>query len=347
MAIIKVNIEEFMTLSLRFLTLDVRSPSEFDHAHIPIALNLPLFTDEQRVIVGTAYKQKSKKEAIKFGLDFFGPEMRSMVEKVEAMIDSKNTDQQTVLVHCWRGGMRSGAVAWLLDLYGFTVYLLSGGYKSYRNFVLKTFEIPREINIIGGYTGSGKTKLLHVLKNEHNTIDLEKLANHKGSSLGAIGENAQPSQEMFENLINQDLISFDPLPIFIEDESQRIGDIKIPDIFYAQMRKSKIVFLDIPFEKRLDFLCTEYGIHPKDLLISSILRIQKRLGGMETKNAIHFLENNNIRSCFSILLSYYDRWYLSGLYKREDAENLICKIESSFLDVTVNSNLILNAFKSN
>ena len=134
------------------LILDVRSPKEFNHAHIPQAYSLSLFTDDERKIVGTTYKQNSREAAIKIGLDFFGGKMKTMVETVEQL----NPKDKKIFIHCWRGGMRSNAVAWLLDLYGFKVYLLKGGYKAYRNWVLQQFEKEYELKIIGGKTGSGK-----------------------------------------------------------------------------------------------------------------------------------------------------------------------------------------------
>jgi tRNA 2-selenouridine synthase len=403
MAIQKINIAEFLTLSQSHLVLDVRSPSEYAHAHIPNAKSLPLFNDEERKIVGTAYKQESKQIAIKLGLDFFGTKMREMVEEVEGLANSKEQlaigkkqfakstlpieadcplpTAHCILLHCWRGGMRSAGVAWLLDLYGFKVYTLVGGYKAYRNWVLQQFEKDYHFKIIGGYTGSGKTLLLEALAKENIAIiDLEGLANHKGSALGALGQLPQPSQEMFENLLaeelderqqmkddrqrtredgqqteedrqhteederqtednerqifyNEDSKYNEPtanyqlptanyqLPtancIWLEDESQRIGNLQIPMPLWKTMRSSKVYFFEIPFEERLNYLTEEYGVQKKDELVTAIMRIQKRLGGLETKNAINFLLENNFKESFRILLTYYDKYYLKGLYNRE------------------------------
>ena len=155
MALQKINIEEFLSLAKQYRVLDVRSPGEYAHAHIPAALNLPLFNDEERKQVGTAYKQQSRETAIKTGLDYFGVKMRKMVEEVEEIVGGGQSaagnqqlivgEEQTiasklltgncVLLHCWRGGMRSAAVAWLLDLYGYNVFTLAGGYKAYRKWV--------------------------------------------------------------------------------------------------------------------------------------------------------------------------------------------------------------------
>ncbi len=160
----KINIDQFLELAKHHAVIDVRSPGEYNHAHMPGALSLPLFTNAERAEVGTAYKQQSREIAIKIGLDFFGPKMRKMVEEVESIVQSResgagNSELRTnnsVLVYCWRGGMRSGAVSWLLDMYGFKVYTLAGGYKKFRNYVLDSFKKEYAFKILGGYTGSGR-----------------------------------------------------------------------------------------------------------------------------------------------------------------------------------------------
>ena len=370
MAVEKITIERFLDLARLHPVVDVRSPAEYAQAHIPGARSIPLFNDEERKTVGTAYKQQSREIAIKIGLDFFGSKMRSIVEEAERFVNisaekrgsehyksNEKQESRNVIVHCWRGGMRSAGVAWLLDMYGFKVYTLAGGYKAYRNWVSQQFEIPYPFKIIGGYTGSGKTLLLHALKKEGNEmIDLEALANHKGSALGGIGQEAQPSQEMFENLLAAKLAfvkrnsnyreqSKDGQPptancICLEDESQRIGNLQIPMALWNTMRKSAVLFMDIPFEARLDYLTEEYSIHPKEKLVNAVTRIQKRLGGLETKNAINFLLEENHKEAFRILLKYYDKWYAKGLHNRENANELIQKIPATGVNTDTNISLI-------
>lgn len=343
MAITRIQVEEFLALARQYPVLDVRSPGEFGHAHIPGAYSLPLFSDEERKVVGTAYKQESQQKAIKLGLGFYGVKMVKMVEEVENLLQLNEKkqafrrDQHIVLVHCWRGGMRSAGVAWMLDLYGFKVYTLAGGYKAYRKWVLAQFDIPYPINIVGGFTGSGKTEALQALaEKQQSVIDLEGLASHKGSAFGALGQPAQPAQEMFENLLAGELKktvgswqtqhSKDPV-LWLEDESQRIGEVNLPVAFFRQMRDKQIYFLDIPFEERLHFLTEAYGKFEKDKLINAIIRIRKRLGGLETKNAVNFLIEDNIRDCFAILLAYYDKFYLKSLQNREHFSTLFNKID--------------------
>ena len=358
MAISRLDIEAFMQLAPQAVVLDVRSPAEYSHAHIPGAISLPLFSDEERKVVGTAYKQQSREMAIKIGLDFFGPKMRGIVEKTEALCAEKksvveNADvkiKTPVLVHCWRGGMRSGGIAWLLDLYGFNVFTLAGGYKRFRNYALASFSLPLKYNVLGGYTGSGKTNLLQELsKNGKQVIDLEGLANHKGSAFGAIGQPECPTQEMFENLLATNIRKFaeSKEPIWIEDESQRIGPINLPAVFWNVVKKSPVYFLDIPFEKRLALLECEYGKLEKEKMVNAIIRIQKRLGGLETKTAINFLLEDNVLECFRILLKYYDKLYLKGLNSKEDQATKIFKIECDVTDAILNADKVIKVEKSN
>jgi tRNA 2-selenouridine synthase len=373
MAIQKINIQQFLELAQQCPILDVRSPGEYNHAHIPGAYSLPLFSDEERKIVGTAYKQQSREAAIKMGLDFFGVKMRKMVEEVEKLVDSwqrivdswqlieDRKVSKTILVHCWRGGMRSAGVAWLLDLYGFKVFTLAGGYKAYRNWVLQQFSAPYNFLVVGGYTGSGKTVLLEILAQKNKLIiNLEALANHKGSALGGLDENPQPSQEMFENKLAESLKMIDDSKkmagvqsistinhqlssiIYIEDESQRIGNLQIPKPLWQNMRGSPVYFLDIPFEERLNYLTKEYSIFTKEKLINAIVRIQKRLGGLEMKNAINFLLEDNYKECFRILLKYYDKWYLKGLHNRENVEQLLRTISCSNVDAIANAEKLID-----
>ena len=329
--------------------MDVRSPAEFAHAHIPGAHSLPLFSDEERKAVGTAYKQQSRETAIKIGLDHFGVKMRTMVEEAEKICEVNAANPQpatrkpeTVLVHCWRGGMRSAGVAWLLDLYGFKVYTLAGGYKAYRKHVLAQFEKQYHFNIVGGFTGSGKTLVLGELKAKgHSVIDLEELANHKGSALGGLGAGTQPRQEMFENALAKELEEQADKNIFLEDESQRIGDLQIPIALWQTIRNSPVHFFDIPFEERLNYLTEEYSVQPKERLVNAIMRIQKRLGGLETKNAISFLLENNFKESFRILLRYYDKHYLKGLHQR-DKDVPVNKIDSPTVDIVNNTKKIIS-----
>jgi tRNA 2-selenouridine synthase len=363
MAAQRIHIEEFLELAKHHPVIDVRSPGEYSHAHILGAQSIPLFTDEERKVVGTAYKQQNREAAIKIGLDYFGPKMSGIVRSVESIARSNDSEFPTpnsklVLVYCWRGGMRSGAISWLLDLYGFKVYTLIGGYKKFRNYVLDTFKLPFQLNIVGGYTGSGKTELLKELKeNGETVIDLEAIASHKGSAFGNIGMPKQPSQEMFENILAQALhkaigtgessmkeVSHSPFtihysPIWLEDESQRIGLVNIPGDLWRNMRQSPVYFLDIPFEERLKHIAEEYGQLDKQRMLDAIERIKEKLGGQNAKLAAQLLEEGNTVESFRILLKYYDKFYLKGLHNREALNSLLHSVECK--SVTVENASIL------
>jgi tRNA 2-selenouridine synthase len=309
MAVGKLNIEEFLAFAKSRPVLDVRSPGEYLHAHIPGAASFPIFNNDERRLIGTTYKQESREKAIKIGLDFFGKNMVHMVEEAEKIIAGAKNSSREIGVHCWRGGMRSAAVAWLLDLYGFKVYLLNGGYKAYRRWALLQFEKEYRLFILGGYSGGDKTGILHELKKrQESVIDLEAIASHKGSAFGSLGMPAQPSQEHFENLLALELNKQSTLAqqahIWIEAESQRLGNLNIPFIFYKNMRRQPLFFLDIPFEKRVLHIVEHYGKYEKEKLINGIVRIKKKLGGLETKTAINALLEEDLVSFFSVLLKY-------------------------------------------
>jgi len=355
MAVQKIDIDNFIIetsasigSSLRSsITIDVRSPAEFEHAHIPHALNLPLFDNEQRALIGTTYKKQSREAAIKVGLPLFGAKMLPMIETVEAWIKDRQKENDltkpTIYVHCWRGGMRSAAVAWLLDLYGYKVIQLTGGYKAYRNWVLAQFTIPYSLKVLGGYTGSGKTEILHALQEKnYAVIDLEGLAHHKGSAYGAIGQLPQPSQEMFENIVAEKLLEVNKKQksIWIEDESQRIGTVLIPTPLFHLMRNSTCYFMTIPFEQRLNFIVEGYGSFDQKSLIEATMRIQKRLGGLETKTAIDFITAGALKEAFSILLKYYDKWYEKNA-KNEVLPTLeLIPVSSEIVDPVHNASLL-------
>ncbi len=325
--------------------MDVRSPGEYSHAHIPGAYPLPLFSDEERKIVGTTYKQKSRELAIKAGLDFF--RMRPMLEEAEKIITKHAGSENSVLVHCWRGGMRSAAVAWLLNLYGFKVYLLNGGYKAFRRWALEQFQKPYNFHVLGGYTGSGKTMLLHQLQNMgEQVIDLEHLASHKGSAFGGFGQATQPAQEMFENQLALALNNIsDGDPVWIEDESQRIGVLTIPHPLWKTMRECPVYFLDISFGERLNFIVKDYGGFETNKLIEAVLRIQKRLGPKETKDTINYLLEDNKGAAFTILLNYYDKLYNKGLSNRDNPEGKINKIVCSGVDTIENTKKLISCLQ--
>ena len=312
-----VNIQAFLELSKTFPILDVRSESEFEMGHMQNAVNIPILSNEQRKIVGTLYKQNGREVAVYKGLELLGPLMSVRLKKgVKLATNGK------VLVHCWRGGMRSQFYAFLLHFYGLESILLEGGYKAFRGLVHQTFDQKLNIIVLGGKTGSGKTVVLKKLAElGEQVIDLEAIANHRGSSFGALGLNEQPSQEQFENALFTAISKLDATKtIWLEDENRTVGSRVIPEGFWNQMKASSKIFLIRDFEERLDQIMLDYSHFPVKDLIISMQRIGKRLGPQHVKRAIECLENGEIREAFEIALVYYDKAYLFGLEKNKAAE---------------------------
>lgn len=335
--VIRVDIENFLKIKKEknIEIIDVRSPSEYNHAHIPNSHNVPLFLDSQRDSVGKIYKEFGRKAAILKGLDFASSKITDIIKKIEEL----SKDKKEVLVYCARGGMRSEAISWLLSLYGFNVYVLNNGYKEYRKYVLDSFKKDYKIIILGGKTGSGKTEILKCLKElNEEIIDLEGLANHKGSAFGGVGKTAQPTQEQFENMLSMylDLVNINK-EIWLEDESLLIGRIAIPkDIFNKMKNAEKTIYININEKLRATHITETYGKYEKQELEESIKKIEKRLGGERTKEAIKLLNENKIYECVITLLYYYDKSYKTIASK----ENII-NIESSTIDFLENAKLIL------
>ena len=308
-------IHDFLEAAESLPIIDVRSPSEYKHGHIPGAHNIPLFDDEERAEIGTIYKQQNRDEAFKRGLEFVGPKMRTFVERAEEI-----APERELLLNCWRGGMRSSSFGWLLESAGFKTHTLENGYKAFRNFVLDLFQKQYNILILSGYTGSGKTEILQALQQlGEQVIDLEGLANHKGSAFGHLGEDEQPSGEHFQNKLGMRLYQIEEKnPLWLEDESRFIGRRIIPNDFFKQMRKATVFRVEIPKEIRIKRLVDDYGAYPKEKLENSILKIEKRLGGLRTQQAIEALENDNLATVADYVLHYYDKAYDHGISKRDD-----------------------------
>lgn len=320
----RISIGEFLENYSGVPLLDTRTTAEFEKGHIPGAFNLPIFSNQERVEVGTTYKQKGREEAILLGFDLVGNKWRGFIEKALEIAPDKN-----VAVHCWRGGMRSGAMAWALDFYGFDVFVIEGGYKSYRHYVLDFFEKSFPIQVLGGMTGSHKTDILkEIEKRGEQIVDLEGLANHMGSSFGSMGKSNQPSQEHFENLLACELSKIDlNRKVWIEDESKAIGMVRLPMNLWKQMQNSKVIEIEIEHKKRVDFLTEEYGPLDKDFLIDATRHIQKRLGSNHAKDAIQAITENRMSDFVEIVLVYYDKAYNRCLDRRNPETIFNLKID--------------------
>ncbi len=308
-----IGIAEFLERARQLPVLDARAPKEFAIGHIPGAVSFPIFSDEERARVGTAYKQQGHDPAVLIGLDLFGPKMSGFVREAENLTPTKE-----LLVHCWRGGMRSGAMSWLLDFAGFTVYLLQGGYKAYRHHMQEAIAQERPYLLVSGNTGSGKTDLLPYLRQYgEQVIDLEGLASHKGSAFGSIGMAPQPSTEHFENLLGMALLQLDAQrPVWLEDESSSIGRVQMPKTLFDRMQEAPTIVLDVPKPLRIQKLAEEYCQTDPALLEAAILRISKRLGGLATKEALEAIAQGDMPKMVDIALSYYDKAYTYELAKK-------------------------------
>lgn len=313
----QLSIDEFLELAQTLPVIDVRSPGEYDHAHIPGAVNIPLFDNTERAEIGTKYKQAGKDAAVLLGLERIGPKLARFVRQSKKL----NPQQKQVLVHCWRGGMRSGSFSWLLNTAGLTASTLAGGYKAYRNAVLAAFAEPRQLIILGGKTGSGKTDILKELARQgEQIIDLEGLAHHKGSSYGAIGQPPQPTTEQYENLLFKAWRQLDSTRrIWLEDESRNVGSCFIPMALWQQMRAAPVAFVDVPKEIRVKRLVAEYTGIDHNLLVEATERISRRLGGKVTKDALEALSHHDYATVANLTLDYYDKAYLHGLSQRPPA----------------------------
>ena len=315
----RLDIDRFLERSRTWPVLDVRTPAEFEGGHVPGAHNLPLFSNEERARVGTAYQHEGRREAMLLGLDVVGPKMRGLVEQVDRIVDGRPAcGKKDVLVHCWRGGMRSGSVAWLLEFFGYRVATLEGGYKAFRRRVLEASALPRDVVILAGPTGSGKTDVLTALGTlGEQTLDLEGLAHHKGSVFGGFGERAQPTQEQFENRLAMAWLDLDPTRrVWVEDESRRIGHRLVPRAILDQMAAAPAVHLDVPADVRVRRLVETYGRFPATDLIEATEVIRKRLGGLRTQQATDAIRRGDLATACAILLGYYDRCYAHAAARR-------------------------------
>ena len=297
--------------------IDVRSPSEYYKGHMPNSINIPLFDNEERSIIGTIYKKEGRKKAVIKGLKFFEKKIEFLLDNLFMIIDShkiipeKIYNKSHLRIYCSRGGMRSQSVAWLLEKYKFYPLTLKGGYKTYRKWILECFSKKWNIIIIGGKTGTGKTRLLSLLdKNKYQTIDLEGFACHRGSTFGGLGMKDQPTNEQFENKIAEKLYSFKTINnIFVEAESANIGKCKIPHEFFNQMKSARRIEILRSESNRLDELINTYSVFKKEELQDSVLRIKKRLGPQRTKTALDSINQEKWDKVCKSVLDYYDRCY--------------------------------------
>lgn len=327
-----ITLDDFFNLREELPLLDARSEGEFAQSHIPGAVNLPILTNSERVVVGTLYKDKGSEAATLKGFELVGPRFHQIQKEAIRLFPDRK-----IIVYCWRGGMRSQILSWLLEMVGFEVFRLKGGYKTYRTFTFEEVRKERKLIVLGGKTGTGKTVLLQKLKEKGEQIlDLEGIANHKGSSFGAIGLPPQPSVEQFENLLAENLFVNDPsIPTWVENESRKIGRLILPDRLYEQMSKAPLIDIQKTREERIDHIAEEYGDLPEESLIAAVNRLQKRLGGLRTQQAIEAIQEKRMAEWITNLLIYYDKTYEFDLTHHEEEKTTILDLSGKSLEEQV------------
>lgn len=308
----EISFEESLTLA-NPLYVDVRSPGEFEDDHIPCAVNLPIFDNDERKEVGTLYKMAGRETAVLRGTEIGG---RRIGEIINRLSENKERD---IVIYCARGGMRSGSVASLIDSLGIATYRIKDGYKSYRRYVsdrLSVIKIKPEIFILQGLTGAGKTELIKVLE---NSIDLEGLAGHRSSVFGAIGL-AQRSQKFFESEMLRRIGELENAPyVIIEGESKKVGNLHIPDNIFAQMREGHFIYIETPLERRISIIRDEYNsFQEHERVIEIVNSLRGRLGNKKADMLVDLYSSGRIDEFIEILLlDYYDLLYKHSLEKYE------------------------------
>ena len=296
--------------------IDVRSPVEFAQGHIPGAVNIPLFADDERAEIGTVYKQVGKTQALQLGEKIARPKVDFILEQIQRYAT------ENLVIYCWRGGKRSTEVCRLVNESGTPAKRILGGYKEYRREIRKFIERPRKLLMLGGKTGSGKTDLLLGLKKQGvPVIDLEGLAHHKGSVFGHINEAAQPSTEQFENNFYEELRQTDPDELLLlENESYVIGSVHLPPPLLTQMRAAPLLIIEIPLQARIERLVRDYTGTDRQELIAACQRIAQKLTEPKLQEVTACIEKNDFAAACKILLGYYDYYYNRGLDKRKNQE---------------------------
>ena len=336
---LSLSAKEFLRQSEGHAIFDVRTPAEYEAGHLPGAHNLPLFSNDERAEVGTLYNQSGREESILRGLELAGPRLADFVREVH-----QSAGGNRIYMHCWRGGLRSASMGWLMETAGYEVHLLEGGYKAYRRFIRESLGQFDKLLVLGGKTGSGKTAVIEEIRSRgRQVLDLENIAHHKGSAFGDLGQEDQPTNEQFENNLYDAISKLDANAFtFVEDESRGIGRISIPDPFFSLMRTTEVIFLDVPRSERVNRLVREYAEFPKDRLASAINRISKKLGGLNTGLALEALGKDDFMSVADILLQYYDKAYMKGLSMRNQAKVSTLTVTQD--DPVANAKMVLDFF---
>lgn len=297
--------------------IDARSEAEYAEDRLPGAVNWPSLNNEERALVGTVYKQVSSFEARKRGAALVAA---NIARHIEREVVDKPRDWRP-LVYCWRGGKRSGVLADLLDQIGFRVTLVQGGYKAFRAAVLA--ELPGlaqrlQFRVVCGLTGSGKTRLLQVLDaTGEQVLDLEGLAEHRGSVLGVLPGQPQPSQKQFDMRVWEKLRGLDPArPVFVESESKKVGNVTVPQALIAAMRASPCIRLDLPLEERVELLLEDYAwfVREPEYFCGRLEALRELRGASVIDTWQEKARAGQVREVFAELLErHYDPGYTASI----------------------------------
>lgn len=307
----KISIGQALSLDMRIF-IDVRTPLEFSEGAIPTAINIPILSNNERVEIGTLYKQKGGQIARGRGLEVVSPKLPEFFKAIKKVSEGK-----TPLLYCWRGGLRSQTAAAVCGLTGLAVKVIEGGYKSYRREVLSMLngDYPFELIPLYGLTGSGKTLLLRKMKEEgFPVIDLEALAKHRGSVFGHVGFSEKQTQKNFEAVLYEEIRKYQREKfVFIEGESQRIGSVLLGESWMSQMMKGRKIFIKSSLQRRSQRILEEYLPHLEQLE-EALISLKKRLGGELFFEIYNLFRQKEYAAVVRLLLErYYDRNYKFSL----------------------------------
>lgn len=330
-----------------YALIDVRSEKEFNENTIPGAINIPLFTDEEREKIGTVYINESIEKAKKMGIEAVSKKLPHIYERITEIYK----DHKNLVFFCARGGMRSASITSLMNALSISSYRIKGGYKGYREFINKELpKIHEEVKyiVVHGTTGCGKTEILNKIKEEgYDVVDLEYAANHRGSLLGSVGLGRCRSQKMFESIVYEQLKNRKTNYVFIEGESKRIGNIIIPSYIFDTMTEGYHIYVEGNMENRAKLLVKEYtkGENAKEEILSSLNRMEKYMGKKKREAYSELVnEEKYYEVCIELMKNYYDPMYLNSMKKHdfnnsiyiEDVEDGIHKLIHWYKDNIIN-----------
>lgn len=322
--------------------IDVRSPKEYNEDTIPGAINIPVLNNEERERIGYTYTQVSKEKAKRMGLEYTSKKLLIFYDRIKDIIKTN----RSVVLFCYRGGMRSTSIAKVLDVMDLPIYIINGGYKEYRDYVINNLDNYRykfKFIVLHGYTGVGKTKaLVNLSKKGHEVLDLEKLAQNSGSVFGNIFySNPSNGQKKFESLLLHKLMNFNDNYIFVESESKRIGNAIMPDFLYENMQDGYHILLKTNLDNRVETIAEDYlnnHENNSDLVINAIRKLKKRLGKNKVDKLEEEFRKNNYKYVIKeLMVDYYDPLYNHSIKKIETYdEEIYYDTEDELIEKLIN-----------